>query len=219
MKRIFLILFIFALAAVSTSAQSKKTPVRKKPQITSKVVSKAAKNVQKHDGKIMLLYKFDENYELCIDSINGSEYYVIPFPGKTAKELYSMVYSNVAYVYAHPDKVISGLPGEYMIINGYADKVYSATVPRGLQYLNFMYRIDIRFKNGRIRVNIPHIEDFFFGVEDDEQFHKNDRYGRNAYFSVNPEAIESVLFNIDYIANILIYGDLNKMDKKEQDDW
>lgn len=214
-KRMIIVLFVNLVFCGGAIGQNKKNMIRG----NVKQVTKSETLHQDKRERIMLVYKFDDT-ELCIDSIEGTQYYVIPFPKKTAHELYSMVYQNAASLFMHPEKVISGTPGEFLLINGSASKIDKTLVYKDYyQYLNLTFRIEILFKDGRIRVNIPQILDMFYGLEDGEQHYLTTKAQRYVYYMMNTHAIENILFFFDYIANTLVYGDLTKIDNEHDNDW
>lgn len=89
---------------------------------------------------------------------DGGAYAVIEFEGKTADELYSMVKSNVMTLYKSPDSVMSENPNISISIRAYSDRVGSKTVSFIPRVFAGYYNLVFRFKDGKIRVDIPAID-------------------------------------------------------------
>ncbi len=90
---------------------------------------------------------------------DGTSYIVIPFEGKTAEELYSMVKSNVMTLYKSPDRVMSENPHASISIRAYSDRVGSKTIAFIPRVFAGYYNLVFQFKDGKIRVNAPIIDD------------------------------------------------------------
>lgn len=173
-------------------------------------------SIKKGENPFMV-FVFDKNYNLSIDSIPHQDYYVINFPNKTAKELYDMVRSHVVDFYEQPDKVTSGMEGVSIVINGYEDRLVHYYYEKTLEYSGSInYRLQFKFKDGKIRVEIPTIT----------SFKEYDWSTRLTKTETHPDAIrikfmmykdicEPVEERLSILANYMVYGDPNK----KNDDW
>ena len=91
-----------------------------------------------------------------------TDYYVVDMGKKSAHQLYMDVLSNISSIYRDPDRVISKVEDRSIVINGYANEVsyfkdwqgYSTSV-------SFKYRIELQFKDAKIRVNAPDLPDIY----------------------------------------------------------
>lgn len=85
----------------------------------------------------------------------GEEYFVVQMPGKKASKIYEDVLFNVSRIYNHPEKVAEKVEGRSIVINGYAGEL--GELDRNEGTYDVKYRIEMQFKDGRMRVNIPTI--------------------------------------------------------------
>lgn len=85
----------------------------------------------------------------------GEEYFVVQMPGKKASKIYEDVLFNVSRIYNHPEKVAEKVEGRSIVINGYAGELGELDENQGTY--DVKYRIEMQFKDGRMRVNIPTI--------------------------------------------------------------
>lgn len=85
----------------------------------------------------------------------GEEYFVVQMPGKKASKIYEDVLFNVSRIYNHPEKVAEKVVGRSIVINGYAGEL--GELDRNEGTYDVKYRIEMQFKDGRMRVNIPTI--------------------------------------------------------------
>ena len=83
------------------------------------------------------------------------QFFVVNFPGKTASQLYSDVLAHIAQVYVYPVRVTDKAEKRSIIINGSEPEFMELTGRLGCLYLR--YRIEIQFKDGRLRINMPEI--------------------------------------------------------------
>lgn len=88
---------------------------------------------------------------------DGKDFVVIPFEGKTAHQLYTMIATNVGSVYNDPSKVMSGVEDVSIKIRAYSPNLCSKKVVlthNGGGY----YQLEFKFKDERIRISAPYIE-------------------------------------------------------------
>ena len=92
------------------------------------------------------------------------QFFVVNFPGKTASQLYSDVLAHIAQVYVYPDRVTDKAENRSIIINGSEPEFMELTGRLGC--LDLRYRIEIQFKDGRLRINMPEITKVIIRYED-----------------------------------------------------
>lgn len=87
------------------------------------------------------------------------EYVVAEFEGKSASELFSMVKSNAMSLYNDPDKVMSESEGNMISIYAFREDmcIVSSLGAKGIY--GGHYKLVFRFKDGRIRVDAPSIDE------------------------------------------------------------
>ncbi|GEM_PF-1101866 len=90
---------------------------------------------------------------------DGKDFTVVEFEGKSASELYSMVKSNAMTLYNDPDKVMSESGGNMISMYAFREDmcVVSSMGAKGIY--GGHYKLLFRFKDGRIRVDAPSIDE------------------------------------------------------------
>ena len=88
----------------------------------------------------------------------GEEYAVVEFQGKTAEELYQMVKDNVSEYYENPEDILTEEDNKLTVRGGCKDFVMWTFMMVATQFGAF-YDLTFRFKDGRIRIDAPVIED------------------------------------------------------------
>lgn len=79
-------------------------------------------------------------------------YVVLDIPGKGQGELYKSILTYLNTVYNSPDNVLSVVDNEQIVVNGLAqNKIKDPHVP-------IYYSLDFRFKDGKVRVDMPFID-------------------------------------------------------------
>lgn len=87
---------------------------------------------------------------------DGKDYIVYPFEGKSAREIYSLICTNVARVYNSPQKVMSSVENTSVAIHAYADDILYQKSYLGLKFFyEGTYNLLIEIKDGRVKVNAP----------------------------------------------------------------
>lgn len=147
--KIFLLIFMFTTNMLNVAAQTKR-PVRK--AIPQKKVSSP---IPVKDEKIEFKMKFVDGGKFVIDSINN--YYVILFTGKTAHELYMDQLARIASIYVSPDRVTEKVEDKTIVINAAESNLMSYLGVTGRVEVIVKYRIEMQFKDGKIRLNPPSI--------------------------------------------------------------
>lgn len=86
------------------------------------------------------------------------QFFVVNFPGHKASELYANVLAHMAQCYAYPDKVADKVQDRSIVVNGYEDRLMGIRGKSG--HVDIKYRVEIRFKDGKIRINMPEIKEY-----------------------------------------------------------
>ena len=90
-----------------------------------------------------------------------TDYYVVDMGKKSAHQLYMDVLSHISSLYRNPDRVISKVEDRSIVINGYADEVAYFKDQEYTTSMSFKYRIELQFKDGKIRVNAPDLPEIY----------------------------------------------------------
>lgn len=86
------------------------------------------------------------------------QFFVVNFPGKKASQLYSDVLAHLSQCYVYPDRVTDKVQDRSIVINGYEDNLMGISGKTG--HVDIKYRVEIQFKDGRIRMNLPEIREY-----------------------------------------------------------
>ena len=87
---------------------------------------------------------------------DGKDYIVYPFEGKSAREIYSLICTNVSRVYNSTQKVMSSVENTSVAIHAYADDILYQKSYLGLKFFyEGTYNLLIEIKDGRVKVNAP----------------------------------------------------------------
>lgn len=162
-------------------------------------------------------------------SQDGTGFVVVPFEGKTTAELYNMVKNNIMSVYKDPKKVMSENENQTISVRGYGSIVYKTVtfIPRVFEG---HYTIVFKFKDGRIRVDAPVVDDDL--VESDgnlpsislSSYCKNlfDKKGRPIGGKANSKKIARVENAINHPVNLILgleKTNVTSTASDEDDNW
>lgn len=125
----------------------------RKPVARKTVSRKAKPEPKKEDPKVIFDMKLQGDGTFFIDSINN--YYVANFTGKTAHQLYSDVLARLSTIYTYPDKVTNKVEDRSIIINAIVTKIDQNEMMSVKHEFNLAYRVELQFKDGKIRLNVP----------------------------------------------------------------
>ena len=172
---------------------------------------------QEEDGKIEFRMKFVDEGKLVIDSIN--KYYVIPFTGKSAHQLYMDQLARIASIYLSPDRVTEKVEDKTIVINAAESKLMSYLGVTGRTEIIVKYRIEMQFKDGKIRLNPPSISKVIKNINSAfSSGHSFEDVNINKSLSAIEFNIPGIGKNIEEYFNFLfeklIYGN-----GKQDDDW
>lgn len=202
MKKILSIL-ICSLMVLPMASQQKKT-----------ITTQKRKTAVSQPKKTTFQFKLQCNATFKKDGENN--YYVVDFGKKSAHQLYMDVLSNIASMFRNPDLVTSKVEDRSIVINGYADDI--AWYKDWLDYstsVSLSYRIDLQFKDGKIRVNAPTIEEIYTssasGIKKLSDQGSVD-YGMNHEFGTHKDVFESIDKYLNMVITSVVYG-------SKDDDW
>lgn len=87
---------------------------------------------------------------------DGKDYIIYPFEGKSAKEIYSLICSNVSKVYNSPQSVMSTVENASVSIHAFADDILYQKSYLGIKFFyEGTYNLLIEIKDGRVKINAP----------------------------------------------------------------
>lgn len=168
------------------------------------------------------------NFQLQADGTFGkageTDYYVAEFVGKTAHQLYMDVLEHISTIYSNPDYVTTKVADRSIVVNGYSkEAAFFYDKGANLTGVNYNYRIELLFKDGKIRVNAPVIKEIETYTARWNQTYNNDPYDREsksldvvAKYILNDEvAINAFNKNINLRVYAIVYG----VPGKRSDDW
>ena len=98
-------------------------------------------------------------YGKFVSTEDGKDYVVLPYEGKTAQELYSMVKSNVLTFYNSPKDVMSENEPASLTIRARTGKLQTTyRMMGGVTDYYAYYNLSFHFKDGRIKVDAPYVD-------------------------------------------------------------
>lgn len=93
-----------------------------------------------------------------IVSEDGKGYYVVEFEGVSSEELYNRVEKFIISAYRNPNAVASKQPNEMINLHSYSENAFPIRTILGVKhYANVDMNIVFRFKDGKIRIDTPSI--------------------------------------------------------------
>lgn len=206
----FLLIFMFIINMLNVAAQTKR-PTRK-----ATPPKKVSAQIPVKDEKIEFKMKIVDGGKLVIDSINN--YYVIPFTGKTAHELYMDQLARIASIYVSPDRVTEKVEDKTIVINAAESNLMSYLGVTGRVEVIVKYRIEMQFKDGKIRLNPPSISKAIKNIK--EAFRPGNTFEEinlNRLSSANnniPEFSQNVEKYFNILFGMLVYGN-----SKQGEEW
>lgn len=95
-------------------------------------------------------------------SETGEDFIVVPINDKSSHEIYQILETNIASVFNDPSKVMTGIEDSYIKIRGIipvSQKEIKLLGQKTIAESKGYIQIEIRIKDGRIRISAPYIED------------------------------------------------------------
>lgn len=90
---------------------------------------------------------------------NGKDYVIINAQEKNIQQIKESVINSVSSMFSHPDKVISTVGDNIIMINGYSSEDFIGYNDNGVFPFSFRYSIKIEIRDGRLKFNCPSISD------------------------------------------------------------
>ena len=91
---------------------------------------------------------------------DGADYVVVPFEGKSAHDIFTMLTSNVTSIYNDASKVMNTVEDNTVKIRGFAG---SGNLFPYITMFNFSveghYQLEFKIRDGRVRISSPMVED------------------------------------------------------------
>ena len=89
-------------------------------------------------------------------SADGKDYIIYQFDGKSAKDIYTLICSNVSKVYNSPQSVMSTVENSSVAIHAFADDILYQKSYLGIKFFyEGTYNLLIEIKDGRVKINAP----------------------------------------------------------------
>lgn len=156
-------------------------------------------------------------------STEGSNYFVINYQDRSAKDLYDMVRNNLFKLYKEPASVIMENPyNTIRVVHSYINlgKMSVALIPRELAgYFNLQFQ----FKDGKIRVDAPSIDDNLIcedGTLDPGGIPSFESYSKGLFKNGTPRNNKKEqLSSIESTINGIVYYSLGLTKQQNDDDW
>ena len=87
---------------------------------------------------------------------DGKDYIIYQFDGKSAKDIYTLICSNVSKVYNSPQSVMSTVENSSVAIHAFADDILYQKSYLGIKFFyEGTYNLLIEIKDGRVKINAP----------------------------------------------------------------
>lgn len=151
----------------------------------------------------------------------GQPYKIVEVRGKSQKELYNMVKSNIMKSYQNPKDVMSEDEPSTLVVNGYEEH-FMLYDDIGTKNVSASYTFTFEFKDGKIKVtpviNFVSFEDVYGDEDWDFANFINGALKRNEPTipkKYKPE-IQKAENIINTLLNVLLWSSI---DKKEKDNW
>lgn len=99
---------------------------------------------------------------------NGDDFIVVPFPDKSAHEIYKELATNINSHYKKPTEIMTGVEDSFIKIRDVAEEIISLRL-LGVEFpYSGYYQLEFRIKDGRVRVSAPIIEPQVWSESDKE---------------------------------------------------
>lgn len=160
-----------------------------------------------------------------VDSKNAqNDYIVVPFEGKSQTEIFNLALTAIGKTFVSPDDRISKVKYNQININGvFQDITFINRVGLKL-YFDMYYNIIFEFKDGKMRINGPIINDIRRQAPDGVQhicLTKADKgWGDKVLFNNDGKINEKKhKENIEDTVNTFVNKIISEMNKTKESDW
>lgn len=90
---------------------------------------------------------------------DGKDYIIVKYDSISAKDLFLMVKNNINQLYKNPKEVMSEVENASISVRGYSESVFYVPTTSPETSCSGYYNLTFEFKNGRIKVHAPIIDD------------------------------------------------------------
>ena len=188
---------------------------------------------------ILLLFTFiaintnAQKFELTaygfVDSTNiNNNYIIVPFEGKSQKDIYNLALSALGKTFVSPKDRISHVEYSQLNLNGIIANATNLNRMGMKLYFDLYYNIILEFKDGRMKINGPIINNIVrdapFGSKHYIFLTESERgsaiSGHKALFKKNGKVNEKKhVENIEKAMNSLISRIVTEMNNTKNSDW
>lgn len=96
-----------------------------------------------------------------VDSMDHTKsFLIVPADGKNATEIKSLLLGTLSKMFAHPDKAVTTIGDNVVVVNGYNDTLIDNGDAETVNYFTFNYTYRIEIKDHRIKINAPVLSNF-----------------------------------------------------------
>lgn len=92
-------------------------------------------------------------------TIDGKEYSIVYYDSISAQDLFLMVKNNINQLYKNPKEVMSEVENTSISVRGYSESVFYVPTTSPETSCGGFYNLNFEFKNGRVKVHAPIIDD------------------------------------------------------------
>lgn len=150
-------------------------------------------------------FEFKIQWDASFKKDGEENFYVANFGKKSAHQLYMDVLSHIASIYKNPDYVTSKVEDRSIVINGYAGEIAFFKDHWGDYYsAGFKYRLELQFKEGKIRINAPTALDIYAEGSDKIKKFSDCDPSTNVFFYLFGTESDTIKNEINKYINTLI---------------
>ncbi len=139
-------------------------------------------------------------------TINGEDYYIIPFPNKTSDQIYQELIQNITTVYVDAKKVLNTVENKQIKIRGYSENIITNKQLGIIVQWSGYYVIVIEIKDGRIKLHAPYVEDEITALGGTASYSSvfKTNFKRGKFKSKCEEALLSVQAEMNLTVNLIL---------------
>lgn len=105
-------------------------------------------------------FKIDRNLGFVDSSDNTKSFLIVSADGKNASEIRSLLLGTLSKMFAHPDKAVSTIGDNIVVVNGYNNSLIDNGDTKTTNYCTFNYTYRIEIRDNRIKINAPVLSNF-----------------------------------------------------------
>lgn len=122
------------------------------------IAQKEAERIEIQNQKCSLLFT-DAGLVSMQDA--SKDYLVYEVPGLSASELKASTLNTISSMYSSPKDVVTSLSDNMIQLEGYISRAYYSKAGTDFYPVDFTFAWTMQFKDGKIRINIPKIKQFY----------------------------------------------------------